>query len=163
MVDMAKSGPAVMATAGERKQQSNRLQTHVLSWSSRGALSHGIKTTCPCSVPRTAHTTAAPRTTRPVALTSRQGRRHLWQAKRATFHLRHDDRVKKGTPHHLNSYSFLLLSLSCYKDRKGDISKGILLHEGSGPRALLLIRGSKAGPSEGFDSRPRALGLQAHY
>jgi hypothetical protein len=28
---------------------------------------------------------------------------------------------------------------------------------------LLLIRGSKAGPSEGFDSRLRALGLRAHY
>jgi hypothetical protein len=27
----------------------------------------------------------------------------------------------------------------------------------------LLIRGSKAGPSEGFDSRLRALGLHAHY
>jgi hypothetical protein len=33
---------------------------------------------------------------------------------------------------------------------KGDTPKGILLREGSGPRALLLIRGSKAGPSEGF-------------
>jgi hypothetical protein len=164
MVDMAKSGLAVMAAAGERKQQSNRLQAHVLSWSSRGALSHGVKTTRPCSVPRTAHTTAAPRTTRPVTLTSRQGRRHLWQAKRATFHLRHDNRVKKGAPHHLISYPFPLpLSLSCYRDRKGDISKGILLREGSRPRALLLIRGSKAGPSERFDSRTRALGLQAHY
>jgi hypothetical protein len=46
---------------------------------------------------------------------------------------------------------------------KGDTLKGILLREGSGPRALLLIRGSKAGPSEGFDSRLRALGLHAHY
>jgi hypothetical protein len=46
---------------------------------------------------------------------------------------------------------------------KGDTPKGILLHEGSGPRALLLIRGSKASPSEGFDSRLRALGLRAHY
>jgi hypothetical protein len=46
---------------------------------------------------------------------------------------------------------------------KGDTSKEILLCEGSGPRALLLIRGSKAGPSEGFDSRLRALGLRAHY
>jgi hypothetical protein len=46
---------------------------------------------------------------------------------------------------------------------KGDTPKGILLREGSGPRALLLIRGSKAGPSEGFDSRLRALGLHAHY
>jgi hypothetical protein len=46
---------------------------------------------------------------------------------------------------------------------KGDTPKGILLREGSGPLALLLIRGSKAGPSEGFDSRLRALGLHAHY
>jgi hypothetical protein len=45
MVDMAKSGPAVMAAAGERKRRSNRLQAHVPSWSSRGALSHGVKTT----------------------------------------------------------------------------------------------------------------------
>jgi hypothetical protein len=165
-VEMAKSGPAVMAAAGGRKQQSNRMQAHVPSWSSRGALSHGVKTMHPCSVPRMARarTMAAPRTTCPVALTSRQGRRHLWQAKRATFHLRHDDRVKKGAPHRLISYPFPLpLSLSCYRDRKGDISKGILLRKRSGPRALLLIRGSKAGPSEGFDSRPRALELQAHY
>jgi hypothetical protein len=84
--------------------------------------------------------------------------------KRATFHLHHDDHVKKGAQHRLISYHFPLpLSLSCYRDRKGDISKGILLREGSGPRALLLTRGSKAGPSKGFDSRPRALGLQAHY
>jgi hypothetical protein len=46
---------------------------------------------------------------------------------------------------------------------KGDTPKGILLHEGSEPRALLLIRGSKAGPSEGFNGRLRALGLRAHY
>jgi hypothetical protein len=32
-VDMAKSGPAVMAAADERKQRSNRLQAHVPSWS----------------------------------------------------------------------------------------------------------------------------------
>jgi hypothetical protein len=44
---------------------------------------------------------------------------------------------------------------------KGDTPKGILLCEGSGARALLLIRGSKAGPLEGFDSRLRALGLRA--
>jgi hypothetical protein len=107
---------------------------------------------------------AAPPTTRPVALTPRQGKRHLWQAKRASFHLRHDDRIKRGVPHHLNSYPFPppFLSLATGTG-KGDISKGILLCEGSGPRALLLITGSKAGSSEGFDSRPRALGLQAQY
>jgi hypothetical protein len=123
-VDIAKSGPAVMAAAGERKQQSNRLQAHVPSWSSKRALSHYVKTTRPCSVPRMARATAAPRTTRPVALTSRQGKRHLWQAKRATFHLRHNDRVKKGAPHRLNPYHFLLpLSLSCYRDRERGYSE----------------------------------------
>jgi hypothetical protein len=131
---------------------------------SRGALPHGVKTTRPCSIPRTARTTTAPRTTRPVALTPRHGKRHLWQAKRAMFHLRHDDRVKEGVLHHLIRILFLFPFLSLATGTgKGDISKGILLREGSGPRALLLIRGSKAGPSEGFDSRPRALGLQAHY
>jgi hypothetical protein len=44
---------------------------------------------------------------------------------------------------------------------KGDTPKGILLHEGNGPRAPQLIRGSKAGPSEGFDSCLRALRLRA--
>jgi hypothetical protein len=190
MVDMAKSGLAVMAAAGGRKQQSNCLQAHVPSWRSRGALSHGVKTTRPCSVPRMARATAASRTTRPVALTSRQGRRHLWQVKRATFHLCHDDRVKKGVPHHLNSYPFLLpLSLSCYRDRKrGYSERDPSLRRKRAPSPPtdqrfegwplgrvrqppqstwaprpLLIRGSKAGPLEGFDSRLRALGLRAHY
>jgi hypothetical protein len=167
MVDMARSGPTVMAAAGERKQWSNRMQAHVPSWGSRRALSHGVKTTHPCSVPRTARacTTAAPRTTRLVALTPRQGRRHLWQAKRATLHLRHNDRVKKKVCHVVQFcilFLFPFLSLATGTG-KGDTPKGILLCEGSGPRALLLIRGSKAGPSEGFDSRLRALGLHAHY
>jgi hypothetical protein len=189
-VDMAKSGPAVMVTTGERKQQSSRLQAHAPSWSSRGALSHGVKTTRPCSIPRTSRAMTAPRTTRPVALTLRQGRRHLWQAKRATFLLRHDDRVKKGAPRRLNSYPFLLpLSLSCYRDReRGYFERdpsprrkrapspptdqgfeGWLLGRVRQPpqstraSGSLLIRGSKAGPSEGFNSRLRALGLRAHY
>jgi hypothetical protein len=190
MVDMAKSGTAVMAAAGERKQQSNRLQAHVPSWSSRGALSHGMKTTRPCSVPRTARATAAPRTARPVTLTPRQGKRHLWQAKQASFHLRHDDRVKKGAPRRLNSYPFPLpLSLSCYRDReRGYFERGPSPRRKRAPSpptdqgfegwplgrvrwspqstrasSSLLIRGSKASPLKGFDSHPRALGLRAHY
>jgi hypothetical protein len=59
-------------------------------------------------------------------------------------------------------FLFFFLSLTT-GTRKGDTPKGILLREGSGPRAPLLIRGSKAGPSEGFKSRLRALGLRAHY
>jgi hypothetical protein len=125
----------------------------------------------------------APRISRPVALTPWQGKRHLWQAKRTPFHLCHNGRVKKGAPPYLNSYPFSFpLFLSCHRDReRGVFRKGILLSEGNGPRALLLIkgskvapsgvrqppqstrapsplliRGSKAGPSEWFDSRPRA-------
>jgi hypothetical protein len=191
-VDTARNGPAVMAVAGGRKQQSNRLQAHVPSWGSRRTLSHGVKTTRPCSVPRTARarTTTAPRTTRPVALTLRQDRRHLWQAKQATLHLRHNDRVKKGAPRHSISYPFpLLLSLSCYRDRERGYSErdpsprrkrapspptdqrfeGWLLGRVQQPpqstRALrpLLVRGSKAGPSEGFSGRLRPLELRAHY
>jgi hypothetical protein len=141
--------------------------------------------THPCSVPRTTRARAidALRIARPVALTPWQGKRHLWQVKRAPFHLRHDDRVKKGAPYYLNLYPFPFpLSLSFATGTgTGDISKRILLSKGNGPRALLLIRGSKvapcgvrqppqstrapspllirgskAGPSEGFDSRPKA-------
>jgi hypothetical protein len=57
---------------------------------------------------------------------------------------------------------FLFLSLTT-ETGKGNTPKGILLREGSRPRAPLLIRGSKAGPSEGFNSRLRALGLCSHY
>jgi hypothetical protein len=132
----------------------------------------------PCFVPRTARacTMATPRTTRSVALTPRQGRRHLWQAKRATLHLRHDDRVKKGAPLRSILYPFPLpLSLSCYRDRERGYSErdpsprrkrapspptdqrfegwplGRVRQSPQSTRALrpLLIRGSKAGPPKG--------------
>jgi hypothetical protein len=45
-------------------------------------------------------------------------------------------------------FLFPFLSLATGTE-KGDTLKGILLSEGSGPRALLLIRGSKAGPRKG--------------
>jgi hypothetical protein len=191
-VNMAKSGPAVMAATGGRKQRSSRLQAHVPSWDSERALTHGVKTTRPYSVPRTARarTTAAPRTTRPVTLTLRQGRRHLWQAKQATLHLRHNDRVKKGAPRRSISYPFPLpLSLSCYRDRERGYSKrdpslrrkrapspptdqrfegwplGRVRQPPQSTRSPRppLVRGSKAGPSDGFNSRLKPLGLRAHY
>jgi hypothetical protein len=46
---------------------------------------------------------------------------------------------------------------------KGDTPKRILPREGTRLRASLLIRGSKAGPLEGFDSRLRSCGLYTHY
>jgi hypothetical protein len=127
-VDTARNGPTVMAVAGGRKQQSSRQQAHVTSWDSGRALSHGVKTTRPCSVPRTARarTTAAPRTTRPVVLTLRQDRQHRWQAKQATLHLRHDDRVKKrcATSFDFVSFSTSSFSLLPQGPRKGILRKG---------------------------------------
>jgi hypothetical protein len=129
--------------------------------------SAGFKTQSETPVPRTARARAmtAPRTTRPVALTLRQDRWHLWRAKQATLHLRHNDRVKKRCAMSFDFVSFSPSSFSLLQQGsgKGDTPKGILLREGNGPRAPLLIRGSKAGPSEGFNSRLRALGLRAHY
>jgi hypothetical protein len=165
-VDTARNGPAVMAVAGGRKQQSSRQQAHAPSWDSERTLSHGVKTARPCSVPRTARarTTAAPRTTRPIALTLRRDMRHLWQAKQATLHLRHNDRVKKGAPRRSISYPFPLpLSLSCYRERERGYSERDPFPRRKQAPSPLLIRGSKAGPSEGFNSRLRAHGLRAHY
>jgi hypothetical protein len=108
-----------------------------------------MKTTHPCSVPRTtrARATDAPRIARPVALTPWQGTRHLWKAKRAPFRLRHHDRLEKGVPHCLSLYPFsFFLFLSCHRDRERGYFKKILLGDGNGPRALLLIRGSKVAP-----------------
>jgi hypothetical protein len=109
--------------------------------------------------------TAAPRTARPIALTPRRERRRLWQGKRATLCLRHNDRVKKGTPRHSISNPFLFSSFFLLQQGpgKGDTPKRILPREGTRLRASLLIRGSKAGPSEGFNSRLKARGLHTHY
>jgi hypothetical protein len=111
-------------------------------------------------------------------------------AKRATFHLRHNDRVKKGAPRRSISYPFPLpLSLFGYRDRERGFSErdpspgrkrapspptdqrfeGWPLRRVRQPpqstRAPrpLLVRGSKAGPSEGFDSHLRPPGLRTHY
>jgi hypothetical protein len=139
-------------------------QAPVPSWDSERTLSHGVKTARPCSVPLTARAraTAAPRTTRPVALTLRRDRRHLWQEKRATLRLRHNDRIKKGAPCHSISYHFPL-SLSCNRDRERGYPERDPSPRRKRSPSPLLIRGSKAGPSEGFNSRLRALGLRARY
>jgi hypothetical protein len=167
-------------------------QAHVPTRDSERTLSHGVKMARPCSVPRMARAraTAAPQTTRPVALTLRRDRRHLWQEKRATLHLRHNDRVKKGAPHHSISYPFPFpLSLFYNRDRERGYPErdpsprrkrapsphtdqrfkgwplGRVQQPPQSTRAPrpLLVRGSKAGPSEGFNDRLRPLGLRAHY
>jgi hypothetical protein len=102
---------------------------------------------------------------------------------RAPFRLRYDDCLKKGVPHCFEISPFFLSSLflSLRRDREKGHFEGVLRSKGYGPRALLLIRGSKvvprrvrrppqstrapspllirgskASPSKGFDSCPRA-------
>jgi hypothetical protein len=110
--------------------------------------------------------------------------------KQATLHLRHDDCIKKVRHVVQIHIPFSLpLSLSCYRDRERGYSErdpslrrkrapspptdqrfegwplGRVRQPPQSTRAPrpLLVRGSKAGPSEGFDSRLRPLGLRAHY
>jgi hypothetical protein len=84
-------------------------------------------------------------TTRPIALTPRQGRRHLWQAKRATLHLCHNDRVKK-VRHAVQFrilFLFPFLSLATGTG-KGDTPKGIRAHYWLEVRRLAPRKGSTA-------------------
>jgi hypothetical protein len=84
---------------------------------------------------RLARATGATRIARPIALTPRRSRRHLWRARWASLRLCHNDRVKKGAPPYLNSYPSpppLSLSLAT-GTRKWDVVERILLGEGSGP------------------------------
>jgi hypothetical protein len=90
--------------------------------------------------------------------------RHLWEEKQATLRFRHNNRVKKCAPRRSISYPFPLpLSLSYNRDReRGHPERDPSPRRKRAPSPL-LIRGSKAGPSKGFNSRLRALGLRAHY
>jgi hypothetical protein len=165
-VHTARNGPAVMAVAGGRKQRSSRQPSSRPLLGQRHNPLPRREDGCPSPVPRMARAraTAAPRTTRPVALTLRQDRRRLWQAKQATLHLCHNDRVKKGAPHHSILYPFPLpLSLSYNRDRERGYPERDPSPRRKQAPSPLLIRGSKAGPLEGFNSRLRALGLRAHY
>jgi hypothetical protein len=141
-------------------------QAHVPSWDSGRALSHGVKTARPCPVPRMARARAmaAPRTTRPAALAPPWDRRHLWQEKRATLRLRHNDRVQKGTPRHSISCPFPVpLSLSYNRDRE----RGYPERDPSPRRKWApsppTDQRFEGWPSEGFNSRLRALGLRTHF
>jgi hypothetical protein len=113
-----------------------------------------------------ARATAAPPTTRPVALTPRRDRRRFWQEKRATLRLRRNNRAKKGTPRRSISYPFpffLFLYLLQQGPGKGDTPKRILPREGTGLRAPPTDQRFEGWPPEGFISRLRSRGPYTHY
>jgi hypothetical protein len=125
-VDAAKNGPTVMAVAGGQKQWSRRQPSSRHLVGQRENPHSRREDDAPVfrssSGSRTRN--GCPATTRPVALTPRRDRRRLWQEKRATLRLRHNDRVKKGTPRHSTSYPFPFpLSLSYNRDRERGIPR----------------------------------------
>jgi hypothetical protein len=119
----AESDPASNGDTGEGSPPRRKMSARRLSHRRRGLLQEPGPSRR-LDQPLRSLSQQSSRTTRPVALTPRQGRRHLWQAKRATLHLHHNDRVKKGAPHRSISYLFPLpLSLSCYRDRERGYSE----------------------------------------
>jgi hypothetical protein len=153
-VNTAKNGPTVMAVAGERKQQSSRQPSsrpllgqreNPLPRREDGApvfrSSNGSRTRNGC----------------PANHSSRRINSAAGQAAPLA------GEAGDASPPSI-SYPFPLpLSLSYNRDReRGYPERDPSLRRKRAPGPL-LIRGSKAGPSEGFDSRLRALGLHARY
>jgi hypothetical protein len=165
--DTARSGPTVMAVAGERKQRSSRQPSSRPLLGQRESPLPRREDGAPVSRSSNDSRTRNGCPGEPLVPThqpcggtggtfgSRSGRRFTFAIMTASKKVRHVIRFRI-------LFLFLFLSLTTGTG-KGDTPKGILLREGNGPRAPLLIRGSKAGPSEGFNSRLRALGLRAHY
>jgi hypothetical protein len=88
-----------------------------------------------------------PRVARPVALTLWQDTRHPWQASGRRFTSVMMTASKK-VRHTVSKYflSPFSLSLSLRRDPERRYFERVLLSKGNKPRALLLIRGSKAAP-----------------
>jgi hypothetical protein len=136
-VNTAKNGQAVMAVAGGQEQRSRRQP------SSRPIQGQREKPLSRCEEGAPVfHSSNGSRTRNgrltnhsPRPLTPRRDKRRLWQGKPATLRLRHNDRVKKGTPHHSISYPFPFpLSLSYNRVRERGIPrKGSFSVKETGP------------------------------
>jgi hypothetical protein len=151
-VDTAKNGPAVMAVAGGRKQRSRRQP------SSRPLLGQrenplprredGAPVFRSSNGSRTRNGCPANHSSRRINSAAGQAAPLAGEAGDASPPPY--DRVKK-VRHVIRFcilFLFLFLSLTT-ETGKGDTPKGILLRKGNGPRAPLLIRGSKAAPRRG--------------
>jgi hypothetical protein len=160
-VNAAKNGPVVMVVADGQEQRSRRQPgLRPIRGQRENPLSRREDNALVFRSSNGSRTRNAPRTARLVALTSRRDGRRLWQEKQATLRLRHNDRVKRGTPCHSISYPFPFSSFSLLQQGpgKGDTPKRILLCEGTRLRASLLIKGSKAGPSKGSTAASEHVG-----
>src|SRR5688572_3938310 len=112
-----------------------------------------------------ARATAAPPTTRPVALTPRRDRRRFWQEKRTTLRLRRNNRVKKVR--HVVRFRTLFLfplslSLATGTRKGGYPEKDPSPRRNRAPSPPTDQR-FKDWPSEGFNSRLKSRGPDTHY
>jgi hypothetical protein len=167
-VNAAKNRPAVMAVAGGQEQRSRRQPSlrpirgqreNPLSRREDNApvlrSSNGSRTRNgrPANhSPRRINSAAG----QAAPLIRRSGRRFAFAIMTASEKVRRVVRFR---------ILFLFSSFSLLQQGpgKGDTPKRILPREGTRLRASLLIRGSKAGPSKGFDSRLRSRGPYTHY
>jgi hypothetical protein len=82
------------------------------------------------------------------------------------LHLRHNNRVRKGTPRHsiLYPFPFSSFSISCNRDRERGIPrKGPFSAKEPGSEPPTTDKGFEGWPSEGFNSRLRSRGPDTHY
>jgi hypothetical protein len=191
-VDTARNGSAVMAVAGGRKQRSSRQpSSRPLLGQRENPLPRredGTPVFRSSNGSRTSNGCPANHSSRRINSAAGQAAPLAGEAGDASPP--HNDRVKKGVPRHSISYPFPLpLSLSYNRDRERGYPKrdpsprrkqapspptdqrfegwplGGVQQPPQSARASrpLLVRGSKAGPSEGFNGRLRPPGLRAHY
>jgi hypothetical protein len=123
-VNAAKNGSAVMAVAGGQKQRSRRQPSlRPIRGQRENPLSRredDAPVFRSSNGPRTRN--GRPANHSPRRINSRRDRRRLWQEKQATLRLRHNDRVKKGTPRRSIPHPFPFpLSLSYNRDRERGI------------------------------------------
>jgi hypothetical protein len=116
-VNAAKNGPAVMTVVGRQEQQSRRQPSSRPIRGQRGKPPSRREDNAPVfrSPDGSRTRNGRPANHSPVALTPRWDRRCLWQEKRATLRLRHNNCANKGTPRRSISYPFpffLFLSLA---------------------------------------------------
>jgi hypothetical protein len=116
-VNAAKNGPAVMAVAGGQEQRSRRQpSSRPLRGQRENPLSRREDNAPVIRSSNGSRThNSRPANHSPRRINSAAGQARLWQEERTTLRLRHNDRIKKGTPRRSISYPFpffLFLSLA---------------------------------------------------
>jgi hypothetical protein len=161
-----KIGPAVMAVTGGQKQRSRRQPSSRPIQGQRGSplprREDGAPVTHSSNGSRTRN--GRPANHSPRRINSAAGRAAPQAGEPSE---RFDFAIMTASKRYATSFDSASFSFSSFSlttgTGKGGYTKRTLLHEGNRLRAFLLIRGSKAGPSEGFNGRLRSIGFCARY